>query len=73
MTLPQIRIPAAGPGRPRQGFVDRATRDGIGHNRRHASSVPDDEGGAASTKVVRIVPSDIDPVNRAVWSKPGPF
>jgi UDP-N-acetylglucosamine 2-epimerase len=31
------------------------------------------QGGAVSTKVVRIVLSYIDQVNHTVWSKPGPF
>ncbi|PZP70153.1 UDP-N-acetylglucosamine 2-epimerase [Methylorubrum populi] len=51
----------------------RAVRDGIGEGRRFAGAVPDYQGGAVSTKVVRIVLSYIDQVNHTVWSKPGPF
>jgi UDP-N-acetylglucosamine 2-epimerase (non-hydrolysing) len=51
----------------------RAVRDGYGEGRRFAGAVPDYEGGAVSTKVVRIVLSYIDQVNHTVWSKPGPF
>jgi len=38
--------------------------------RRFAGRVPDYEAGAVSAKVVRIVLSYIDHVNRVVWSKP---
>ncbi|ACS41896.1 MULTISPECIES: UDP-N-acetyl glucosamine 2-epimerase [Methylorubrum] len=51
----------------------RAVRDGYGEGRRFAGAVPDYQGGAVSTKVVRIVLSYIDQVNHTVWSKPGPF
>jgi UDP-N-acetylglucosamine 2-epimerase len=47
----------------------RIVRDGY-PKRRFAGAVPDYEGGDASTKVVRIVASYIDFVNRVVWSKP---
>lgn len=49
----------------------RCVRDGYGTRR--AGRVPDFEAGAVSTKVVRIVLSYIDQVNRVVWSKPGVF
>lgn len=48
----------------------RAVRDGFA-GRRWAGRVPDYEADAVSTKVVRIVLSYIDQVNRTVWSKPG--
>jgi UDP-N-acetylglucosamine 2-epimerase (non-hydrolysing) len=41
--------------------------------RRFAGRVPDYEAGAVSAKVVRIVLSYIDQVNRVVWSKPPQF
>jgi UDP-N-acetylglucosamine 2-epimerase len=46
-------------------------RDGIGDRR--AGRVPDYEAGAVSAKVVRIVLSYVDQVNRVVWSKPPLF
>ncbi|WP_376098453.1 non-hydrolyzing UDP-N-acetylglucosamine 2-epimerase [Roseomonas sp. CCTCC AB2023176] len=46
----------------------RCARDGIGTRR--AGAVPDYEAGDVSAKVVRIVLSYIDYVNRVVWSKP---
>ncbi len=45
----------------------RCVRDGLGARR--AGRVPDYEAGAVSAKVVRIVLSYIDYVNRTVWSK----
>jgi len=46
-------------------------RDGVGgHGRRFAGAVPDYESRDASARVVRIVLSYIDYVNRVVWSKP---
>jgi UDP-N-acetylglucosamine 2-epimerase len=45
-------------------------REGVGT--RHAGRIPDYEAGAVSAKVVRIVLSYIDHVNRVVWSKPPP-
>jgi UDP-N-acetylglucosamine 2-epimerase len=47
----------------------RCVRDGW-PGRRFAGRVPDYEAGAVSVKVVRIVLSYIDHVNRVVWSKP---
>jgi len=47
----------------------RCARDGVGHRR--AGRVPDYEAEGVSAKVVRIVLSYIDHVNRVVWSKPG--
>jgi UDP-N-acetylglucosamine 2-epimerase len=47
----------------------RCVRDGW-PGRRFAGRVPDYEADAVSTKVVRIVLSYIDLVNRVVWSKP---
>ncbi|MDF2970209.1 MAG: hypothetical protein K0R61_659 [Microvirga sp.] len=44
-------------------------RDGIA-DQRFAGSVPDYNGGEVASKVVRIVMSYIDVVNRVVWSKP---
>lgn len=44
--------------------------DGPGGVRRFARAVPDYEGGSVSSKVVKIVLSYIDQVNRIVWSKP---
>ena len=46
----------------------RCARDGVGP--RQAGRVPDYEVEAVSVKVVRIVLSYIDAVNRVVWSKP---
>ena len=46
----------------------RAARAGY-RKRRFAGAVPDYEGGEVSTKVVRIVLSYIDFVNRTVWHK----
>jgi UDP-N-acetylglucosamine 2-epimerase (non-hydrolysing) len=40
--------------------------------RRFAGSVPDYEGGEVASKVVRIVMSYIEFVNRVVWAKPAP-
>jgi UDP-N-acetylglucosamine 2-epimerase len=48
----------------------KAVRAGYAGPRRYAGAVPDYEGGEVSTKVVRIVMSYIDFVNRVVWSKP---
>lgn len=45
----------------------RVVRDGWSGPRRFAGAVPDYEGGEVSTKVVRIVLSYIDFVNRVVW------
>lgn len=47
----------------------KIVRTGYPAPRRYAGAVPDYEGGAVSTKVVRIVLSYIDFVNRVVWSK----
>ena len=47
----------------------RCVRDGW-PGRRFAGRVPDYEGGAVSAKVVRIVLSYIDQIDRVVWSKP---
>jgi UDP-N-acetylglucosamine 2-epimerase len=47
----------------------RCVRDGW-PGRRFAGRVPDYEAGAVSAKVVRIVLSYIDQVDRVVWSKP---
>jgi UDP-N-acetylglucosamine 2-epimerase (non-hydrolysing) len=47
----------------------RCVRDGW-PCRRFAGRVPDYEAGAVSAKVVRIVLSYIDQVDRVVWSKP---
>jgi UDP-N-acetylglucosamine 2-epimerase len=47
----------------------QCVRDGW-PGRRFAGRVPDYEAGAVSAKVVRIVLSYIDLVNRVVWSKP---
>jgi UDP-N-acetylglucosamine 2-epimerase (non-hydrolysing) len=47
----------------------RCVRDGW-PGRRFAGRVPDYEAGAVSAKVVRIVLSYIDQVDRTVWSKP---
>lgn len=49
----------------------RVARDGWTGPRRFAGAVPDYEGGEVSAKVVRIVLSYIDFVNRVVWSKAG--
>jgi UDP-N-acetylglucosamine 2-epimerase len=46
----------------------RCVRDGL--DGRRAGRVPDYEAGAVSAKVVRIVLSYVDQVNRVVWSKP---
>ena len=46
----------------------RCAREGVGT--RHAGRIPDYEAGPVSAKVVRIVLSYIDHVNRVVWSKP---
>jgi UDP-N-acetylglucosamine 2-epimerase (non-hydrolysing) len=50
----------------------RCVRDGW-PGRRFAGRVPDYESGPVSVKVVRIVLSYIDQVNRVVWSKPASF
>lgn len=57
------------------GLVEavRLARDGHAGERRFAGAVPDYEGGSVSTKVVRIVLSYIDQINRVVWSKPSPL
>jgi UDP-N-acetylglucosamine 2-epimerase (non-hydrolysing) len=47
----------------------RVVRDGFGKNRRFAGAVRDYEAVEVSTKVVRIVFSYIEFVNRVVWSK----
>ena len=47
----------------------RVVRSDCSVDRRSAGAVPDYEGGEVSTKVVRIVMSYIDFVNRVVWSK----
>ena len=47
----------------------RVVRQGY-RKRRFSGVVPDYEGGEVSTKVVRIVISYIDFINRVVWSKP---
>jgi UDP-N-acetylglucosamine 2-epimerase len=47
----------------------RCVRDGW-PGRRFAGRVPDYEAGAVSAKVVRIVLSYIDQIDRVVWSKP---
>jgi UDP-N-acetylglucosamine 2-epimerase len=46
----------------------RCAREGVGT--RHAGRIPDYEAGDVSAKVVRIVLSYIDHVNRVVWFKP---
>lgn len=53
------------------GLLDavRTVRDGFS-GRRFSGRVPDYEATSVSTKVVRIVLSYIDYVNRVVWSKP---
>ena len=52
----------------------RLVRDGFGTGRRFAGQVADYEADAVSAKVVRIVLSCIDQVNRTVWFKdPGQF
>ena len=48
----------------------RAVRDGFSKDRRFSGIVPDYDGGAVSAKVVRIVLSYIDFIDRVVWSKP---
>jgi UDP-N-acetylglucosamine 2-epimerase (non-hydrolysing) len=48
----------------------RCVRDGIGD--RHAGRVPDYEAEDVAGKVVRIVLSYIDQVDRVVWAKPAP-
>jgi UDP-N-acetylglucosamine 2-epimerase (non-hydrolysing) len=48
----------------------RIARSGFAREGRFAGTVPDYEGGEVSTKVVRIVTSYIDFVNRVVWAKP---
>ncbi len=51
----------------------QCVRDGF-PGRRFAGRVPDYEGGSASAKVVRIVLSHIDQIDRVVWMKqPGPM
>jgi UDP-N-acetylglucosamine 2-epimerase (non-hydrolysing) len=45
-------------------------RDGYRMGRRFSGAVPEYQGGEVSTKVVRIVASYINFVNRLVWSKP---
>jgi UDP-N-acetylglucosamine 2-epimerase (non-hydrolysing) len=45
----------------------RIVRAGYTGHRRFAGAVPDYEGGDVSTKVLRIVMSYIDFVNRVVW------
>lgn len=47
----------------------RVVRDGYTAGRRFAGQVADYEAGEVSTKVVRIVLSYIDFINRVVWSK----
>lgn len=47
----------------------RAVRIGLGGARRYSGAVADYDGGEVSTKVVRIVLSYIDFVNRVVWSR----
>jgi UDP-N-acetylglucosamine 2-epimerase len=49
----------------------KVVRAGYKGPRRYAGAVPDYEGGEVSAKVVRIVMSYIDFVNRRVWSKTG--
>jgi UDP-N-acetylglucosamine 2-epimerase len=48
----------------------RTVRNGHRTERRFSGAVLDYQGGEVSTKVVRIVASYIDFVNRVVWSKP---
>lgn len=55
-------------------FRDTQERpEGMGEGRRFAGSGRDDQGGAVSIQVVRIVPSYTDPIDHTVWSDPGPF
>ena len=48
----------------------RIVRDGHRTGSRFSGAVPDYQGGEVSTKVLHIVASYIDFVNRVVWSKP---
>jgi UDP-N-acetylglucosamine 2-epimerase (non-hydrolysing) len=53
----------------RREILDAVRCIRAGYGRRFAGAVPDYDGGEVSTKVVRIVLSYIDFVNRVVWSK----
>ncbi|MCJ2126390.1 non-hydrolyzing UDP-N-acetylglucosamine 2-epimerase [Methylobacterium sp. J-077] len=55
----------------RTGFVEavRTVRDGYSGSRRFSGSVDDYNSKDVSTKIVRIVLSNIDYVNAVVWSK----
>jgi UDP-N-acetylglucosamine 2-epimerase len=50
-------------------YAVKVVREGYTGTRRYAGVVSDYEGGEVATKVVRIVMSYIDFVNRVVWSK----
>lgn len=55
----------------KSGFVEavRTVRDGYGGSRRFSGTVDDYSSNHVSTKIVRIVLSNIDYVNDVVWSK----